>query len=60
MRDIQIKSEIYYPEKEIINKAYIKNWDELNERVKNDFLGFWASMANELFWFKKWEKVLED
>lgn len=33
--------------------------DKIYEEAKNDYEGFWARAAEELHWFKKWEKVLE-
>lgn len=33
--------------------------DKVYEEAKNDYEGFWARAAEELHWFKKWEKVLE-
>ncbi len=52
--------EVYYPSEEVIKNANIKNWDELNERATKDYEGFWEEMANELDWFDKWQKVLDD
>ncbi|MGK9477124.1 acetate--CoA ligase [Melioribacter sp. OK-6-Me] len=55
-----LSGEVYYPSKEVIKNANIKNWDELNERATKDYAGFWEEMANELDWFEKWQKVLDD
>ncbi len=54
------KGEVYNPSQEVINNANIKNWDELNEKAKKDYPGFWSSIAEELHWFKKWDKVIDD
>lgn len=56
----KLSGEVYYPTQETINYANINNWDELNKFASSDYLGFWESMANELDWFTKWEKVLDD
>jgi len=56
----KLTGEVYYPNQEVINKAHIKNWDELNEFAKKDYEGFWSKMADELHWFSKWEKVIDD
>ncbi|MEJ5350701.1 MAG: acetate--CoA ligase [Melioribacteraceae bacterium] len=56
----KLTGEVYYPDQEVINKAHIKNWDELNEFAKKDYEGFWSKMADELYWFSKWEKVIDD
>jgi len=50
----------YNPTDEIIDYANIKNWDELSKIASNHPEGFWSSMANELHWFKKWDKFLDD
>jgi acetyl-CoA synthetase len=54
--------QIYEPSDEVKLKAYIKNLDEyqkLYERSANDPEGFWAEHAEQLDWYKKWDKVLE-
>ncbi|MCX7832539.1 MAG: acetyl-coenzyme A synthetase, partial [Actinobacteria bacterium] len=54
---------IFYPQKEISEKAYIKSIEEFKEIYKRsieDPEGFWSEKAEELIsWFKKWDKVLE-
>jgi acetyl-CoA synthetase len=51
------------PSKEFSIKAHIKSMDEyekLYKRSIEDPEGFWAEMAEkQLFWYKKWDKVLE-
>lgn len=54
---------IYYPPKELSEKAYIKSMEEY-ERLYRESIdnpeGFWGRQAEEsLYWFKKWDKVLE-
>ncbi len=52
---------IFYPPKELSQKAYIKSLDEykkIYQRSIDDPEGFWGEMAGELDWFKKWDKVL--
>jgi len=60
MSSQKLSGEVYFPTQEIINYANISNWDELNNKASSDYLGFWESMAKELDWFTKWEKVLDD
>ncbi|MFH1563245.1 MAG: acetate--CoA ligase [Nitrospirota bacterium] len=54
---------IFYPPKELSEKAHIKSMDEYERLYKesvDDPEGFWGRMAEEnLDWFKKWDKVLE-
>ena len=51
--------EKYYPPKEIVERAWIKDFDKVYEESIKDREGFWAKVAEELFWYKKWDKVLE-
>ncbi|MFA3781662.1 acetate--CoA ligase [Melioribacteraceae bacterium 4301-Me] len=56
----ELSGEVYYPSEEVINYARIKDWEELNEFAKKNPLKFWSNEAEELHWFKKWDKVLDD
>lgn len=60
MSSQKLSGEVFYPSKEIIEQANIKDWDELNKNASEDYIGFWESLANELDWSKKWDKVLDD
>ncbi|MBI3123804.1 MAG: acetate--CoA ligase [Ignavibacteriales bacterium] len=60
MSNTKLSGEVYYPSKEIIEKAHIKDWDALNEYATNNNEAFWEERANELHWFEKWNKVLDD
>lgn len=60
MSSQKLSGEVYYPSNAIIEKAHIKNWEETNQRAKKDYAGFWEEAANELHWFKKWDKVIDD
>src|ERR1700756_4863687 len=47
---------------EFAQKAHVKNLEEYERLYKesvDDPDGFWSRVANELHWFKKWDKVLE-
>lgn len=54
---------VFYPPKELSEKAYIKSMDEYEKLYKEsveDPEGFWGRMAEEhLSWSRKWDKVLE-
>lgn len=53
---------VFNPSSEFSKGAHIKSMDEyekLYERAEKDPEGFWAEQAEELHWFKKWDKVLE-
>jgi acetyl-CoA synthetase len=50
------------PPLELSEKAYIKSMAQyklLHERSMKDTEGFWAELAEQLDWIKKWDKVLE-
>ncbi len=54
---------VFYPPKEVSEKAYIKNLEEyrkLYEKSINDPEAFWGTMAEQLEWIKKWDSVLVD
>ncbi|RMD93520.1 MAG: acetyl-coenzyme A synthetase, partial [Calditrichaeota bacterium] len=56
----QMESEIYYPSKEVVEQANVKEYDALYKRSIEDREGFWAEQAENLEWYKKWDKVLDD
>jgi acetyl-CoA synthetase len=52
---------IFYPPKELAKKAYVKSMEEYKKIYKrsiDDPEGFWGEMAQQLDWYKKWNKVL--
>jgi acetyl-CoA synthetase len=51
--------EKYIPPKSIVESAWIKDYESLYQESIKDREGFWAKVAEELHWFKKWGKVLE-
>lgn len=56
----EMEGEVYYPSEQVIAQARLKDWDALAEKAGKDLEGFWADEANELEWYKKWDKVLDD
>ncbi len=53
---------VFPPSAEFSAKAYIKNLDEhkkISEEAAKDFEAFWAEKADQLDWFKKWDKVFD-
>jgi len=46
------------PPEDFKKKAWV-NDETIYEKAEKDFEGFWASFAEELYWFQKWDKVLE-
>ncbi len=51
---------VFHPPEEFSRKAHIKSFDEykrIYDESIHDPISFWAEKAEELAWFKKWEKV---
>ncbi len=52
--------EMYYPPKEIVDSAHIKEYESLYKKSIENREDFWGEQAEQLEWFKKWDKVLDD
>src|SRR5688572_13679962 len=55
----KLSGDVYYPSKEVIEQARLKDWDKLAASARKDLKGFWEKEALELEWFSKWKKVLD-
>ncbi|MEW5813879.1 MAG: acetate--CoA ligase [Spirochaetota bacterium] len=53
-------NDLYYPAQEIISTAHIKDYARLFEQSLKEPEGFWSERAEELEWYRKWDKVLDD
>lgn len=57
------ENKIFYPAKEVSQKAYIKSPEEYERLYQESIQSpekFWAKQAEEhISWFKKWDKVME-
>ena len=60
MAQKKLSGEVFLPSKAVIEKATVKDWDVLNKRAQEDYEGFWSAEAENLHWFKKWDKVLDE
>ena len=56
----EMEGEVYYPSEQVVAQARLKDWDDLAEKAEKDLEGFWAAEAEELEWYRKWDKVLDD
>jgi len=54
------QDKFYYPSKEIVKHANVKDYETLYRKSIEDREGFWADEAKKLEWYKKWDKVLDD
>ncbi|GAB4374007.1 MAG: acetate--CoA ligase [Calditrichia bacterium] len=58
---IQNKNEeMYYPSQEVVERAHIKDYDSLYRYSIENREAFWAEQAEQIEWFKKWDRVLDD
>ncbi|MEK6599201.1 MAG: AMP-binding protein, partial [Deltaproteobacteria bacterium] len=51
--------EVFKPSKEIIEKAWVKDYEKTYKHALEDPEGFWGEIAKELEWFLPWKKVLK-
>ena len=56
----KIEGEVYFPSDEVVAQANVPDWDEMAAFASKDLEGFWGERAEELEWFEKWDKVLDD
>ncbi len=56
----EMDGEVYYPSEEVVAQAILKDWDATSASALKDPQAFWAKEAEELEWFQKWDKVLDD
>lgn len=55
-----LEGNVFYPSRDIIRRANIKEYDQLYKKSIEDREGFWAEEAKRLKWYKKWDKVLDE
>ncbi|PKL83205.1 MAG: acetate--CoA ligase [Ignavibacteriae bacterium HGW-Ignavibacteriae-3] len=60
MKKQSLTGEVFYPSEEVVQKALVKDWEAMDVEAKRDYPGFWGKMAEELHWFQKWDKVIDD
>ena len=55
------ETRVFYPPEKLSEKAHIKSPDgykKIYQRSVDDPEGFWAEMAEQLHWYKRWDRVL--
>lgn len=55
-----LEGEVYYPSAEVVKQANVPDYETLYKKSITDREGFWAEQAEQLEWYKKWDKVLDD
>ena len=48
----RLSGEVFFPSKEVVARATVKDWDKLARRAARDLEGFWADEAKELEWYR--------
>ncbi len=56
----QLEGEVFAPIPDVVAQARVKDWEQIARRAQDDLEGFWAAEAEELEWYRKWDKVLDD
>lgn len=52
--------EFFYPSEEVVKQANIQDYESVYKRSVEDPEGFWAEEADNLEWYRKWDKVFDD
>ena len=54
------KGEVYTPSDDVIAQANVRDPEALRKEASENIEAYWARRAEELTWFKKWDRVLDD
>jgi acetyl-CoA synthetase len=60
MEQKKLSGEVFYPPEETVKESRVPDWDVLAKKAELDYLGFWEREADQLNWFREWDKVLDD
>jgi acetyl-CoA synthetase len=60
LKNSNSESPFFYPDKSVVKRARVKDYDKIYNKSIKDPEGFWAAEASELHWYKKWDTVLDD
>jgi len=55
----ELDGEVFHPAAEALAGTRVKDWDAMARKALEDPDGFWAAEAEELEWFKKWDRVCD-
>ncbi len=56
---LQTEQKKYYPSKKILKNANVPDYEKTLKTANKDTVKFWEKAAEDLIWFKKWNKVLD-
>ena len=60
MEQKKLSGEVFYPPEETVKEARVPDWDVFTNKAERDYVGFWEREADQLHWFREWDKVLDD
>ena len=63
MMSMMDEKRVFSPPRELSQKAYIKSLDEYRKLYKESIDNpdkFWGGLAEQLDWYRKWDKVVVD
>ena len=55
-----MSEKIYYPSPEVVAQAHVPDYEAVYAQALADPVAFWAERAEELDWYRKWDRVLDD
>jgi acetyl-CoA synthetase len=53
------EKKIFYPSQEVLDQANVQEYDQMYRYSLDQPEAFWAEQADQLSWYKKWDKVLD-
>jgi acetyl-CoA synthetase len=56
----QLEGEVHYPPEEIRKNANVQEYETTYQHSIDDMQAYWGEQAEELEWYVKWDKVLDD
>ena len=56
----KLSGEVFYPSPEVVAQANVKDPEAARREATENLESYWARRANELEWYQKWDKVLDD
>ena len=60
-REKNLHGDVYYPPPEVVESAYVPDYEKVRKEAEENLEEFWGRLAAENFeWYEPWEKVLDD
>ena len=56
----KLSGEVFYPSEDTVREARVPDWEVFANKAEFDYTGFWEREADQLHWFREWDKVLDD